>query len=93
MRFPSDQDKFADPRMGYNVMGRGLDDIISRPNAEGIKIAAMLDIKKIMKKFGFNPMLGAPGQFAEFIKAKSDLFPKGKLGKFKIFIDKIWRMR
>jgi tripartite-type tricarboxylate transporter receptor subunit TctC len=45
-------------------------DIITRLNAEWVKIAAMPDTKEKMEKAGFEPMSGTPDQFAEFIKAE-----------------------
>jgi tripartite-type tricarboxylate transporter receptor subunit TctC len=45
-------------------------EVISRLNAEWIKIAAMTDTKEQMRKAGFEPPVSTPEQFADFIKAE-----------------------
>jgi tripartite-type tricarboxylate transporter receptor subunit TctC len=45
-------------------------EVISRLNAEWIKIAATTDTKEQMRKAGFEPAVSTPEQFADFIKAE-----------------------
>ena len=45
-------------------------DIISRLNAEWIKIEAMADTKDRMRVAGYEPMTSTPEQYGEFIKAE-----------------------
>jgi tripartite-type tricarboxylate transporter receptor subunit TctC len=45
-------------------------DIITRLNAEWIKIAAMPDIREKMQSAGFEPMTSTPENFAEFVKTE-----------------------
>jgi tripartite-type tricarboxylate transporter receptor subunit TctC len=51
-------------------------DIISRLNAEWIKIAAMPDTREKMQKAGVEPISDTPEQFAEFIKAETQGWAK-----------------
>jgi tripartite-type tricarboxylate transporter receptor subunit TctC len=46
-------------------------DIISRLNAEWVKIAAMPDTKEKMRKAEYEPMSSTPEQLADFIKAET----------------------
>jgi tripartite-type tricarboxylate transporter receptor subunit TctC len=46
-------------------------DIITRLNAEWVKIAAMPDTMEKMQKAGFEPVSGTPEQFSEFSKAET----------------------
>ncbi len=45
-------------------------DIITRLNAEWIKIAAMPDTREKMQNAGFEPMTSTPENFAEFVKTE-----------------------
>jgi tripartite-type tricarboxylate transporter receptor subunit TctC len=45
-------------------------EVVSRVNAEWIKIAAMTDTKEQMRKAGFEPPVSTPEHFADFIKAE-----------------------
>ena len=46
-------------------------DIISRLNAEWVKIAALPDIKEKMEKAGVDPLSTTPEKFSEFIKVET----------------------
>lgn len=45
-------------------------DIVTRLNAEWVRIAAMPDVKEKMQSTGFQPMSSTPEQFADFIKTE-----------------------
>jgi tripartite-type tricarboxylate transporter receptor subunit TctC len=51
-------------------------DIISRWNAEWLKIVAMPDTRDKMEKVGFEPLSSTPEQFAEFIKKETVRYGK-----------------
>ncbi len=45
-------------------------DIVTRLNAEWVKIAATPDTKELIKKTGCEPLAGTPEQFSQFLKAE-----------------------
>jgi tripartite-type tricarboxylate transporter receptor subunit TctC len=51
-------------------------DIVTRLNAEWVKIAATPDTSETMQKAGGEPVSSTPEQFSEFIKADTDLWAK-----------------
>ena len=51
-------------------------DIVSRLNAEWIRIVAMPDTKEQLQKAGFEPLSCTPEQFAEFLKAEIERWAK-----------------
>lgn len=51
-------------------------DIVNRLNAEWAKIAVTSDIQEKMQQAGFEAKSNTPEQFAEFIKAETEIWSK-----------------